>query len=284
MTTMMASPTTMSGTGYEAIGAKEFATIQKLMHDHAGIVLKETKQALVEARVNSRLRLLALSSYTEYVQYLEGAKGEDELVHLIDAITTNVTHFFREPDHIDYLQQEVAGWLEAGKRKFRFWSAGCSTGEEPYSLAMMLRQVQGIEGADVRILATDVSTRVLKKAMAGRYRLSKVEAVPEQYRRGAFSPDGGTHAVITDALKRNILFRRLNLNTTPYPIEGTFDAIFCRNVMIYFDRELRARIINEAHRLLNPNGLLVVGHAETLLGVDSKFGFLQPSVYRKVNA
>lgn len=206
------------------------------------------------------------------------------MVHLIDAITTNVTQFFREAEHIELLEDQVGRWLREGRRRFRFWSAGCSTGEEPYSLAMMLRGIDGIKGADVRILATDVSTRVLQKAMAGRYRISKAEAVPERHGRGSFVNGTESHVDIADPLKAMVMFRKLNLNTTPYPIKGTFDAIFCRNVMIYFDRELRARIVEEAHRLLEPGGYLVVGHAETLLGMDSQFEYVQPSVYRKVNA
>jgi chemotaxis protein methyltransferase CheR len=273
-----------SDVGAEGIGPAEFATIQRLMYDKVGIVLKDSKRALVEARVNRRLRMLGAYTYAEYVKFLGEDTDSGELVHLIDAITTNVTHFFRESDHFRFMEEEVAGLLAEGRRKLRFWSAGCSTGEEPYSLAMMLRRVPGIEHVDARILATDVSTRVLQKAIAGSYRHSKAEAVPERYRNGSFSGGDETHAEVSDALRRMVVFRRLNLNVTPYPISGTFDAVFCRNVMIYFDRGLRERIVREAHRLLAPGGCFVVGHAETLIGMDREFEFVQPSIYRKVSA
>jgi chemotaxis protein methyltransferase CheR len=273
-----------SDVGADGIGPAEFATIQRLMYDNVGIVLKASKRALVEARVNRRLRMLGVRSYKEYVKLLDDRSTSGELVHLIDAITTNVTHFFRESEHFTFMEEEVATWLAEGRRRIRFWSAGCSTGEEPYSLAMMLRRVRGIEQADARILATDVSTRVLQKALAGRYRHSKVEAVPEYYRNGSFAGGDETHTTVSEALKRLVVLRRMNLNITPYPITGVFDAVFCRNVMIYFDTGLRQRIVTEAHRLLAPGGYLVVGHAETLLGMDREFEFVQPSIYRKVNA
>jgi chemotaxis protein methyltransferase CheR len=284
MMTIAAQPReTTSFFDTEEIGLDEFGTIQGLMYDNVGIVLKESKRVLVEARVNRRLRQLKLRSYSDYVRLLNSADGPAELVHLIDAITTNVTHFFRESDHFDFLERQAAEWLDEGRRRFRFWSAGCSTGEEPYSLAMMLRRVRGMENADMRILATDVSTRVLQKAMAGTYRLSKVDVVPDRYRQNSFVPVSDTHASVSDALRRDVMYRRLNLNVTPYPIKGLFDAVLCRNVMIYFDRGLRERIVTEAHRLLALGGYLVVGHAETLIGMDCKFEFVQPSIYRKVN-
>ena len=267
------------------IGDVEFECIRRMMHDQVGIVLQENKKALVEARVNRRLRTLGIDGYARYLEYLDQDRTGQELVLLIDAISTNVTHFFREMEHFRFLERTAAAWLAAGRRRLRFWSAACSTGEEPYSMAMTLHRLQGAADVDMRILATDISTAVLLHAQQGNYAEQGVATIPGGYETGVFQRRvSGTETVyrVHDSLKSMILFRRLNLNRTPYPIKGSFDVIFCRNVMIYFDKELRARIVEQAHRLLNDDGYLIIGHAETLLGMDSRFAYVQPSVYRKV--
>ncbi len=278
MTTQTASPSLAT----RQIGTKEFETIRSMMYAQVGIVLQDNKRALVEARVNKRLRALGIDSYDGYLEYLGGPEGGAELIQLIDAISTNVTHFFRENEHFDFTAEVVGQWLAEGRRKLRFWSAACSTGEEPYSLAMTLRSVKGFAQADAKILATDISTRVLKMAAEGRYDSSVVAKIPAPMRKGAFRSLSDGREEVTVDLKRLMMFRRMNLNKTPYPIKGVFDIIFCRNVMIYFDRDLRARIVGEAHRLLQPGGYLIIGHAETLIGMESRFEFVMPSVYRKV--
>ncbi len=266
------------------IGDEEFSVIAAIMRRVAGIELHERKRALVEARINRRLRVLGLKSYREYLARLEADADGSELIQLIDAISTNVTSFFREPDHFYLLARETAGWLSAGRRRLRFWSAACSSGEEPYSLAMTLAEVPAARGADIRILATDISTRVLSLAVKGNYRESMLAAVPAAQRRAWFrsSGDGPDRLYrVSDELKRMIMFRRLNLNRTPYPIRGIFDAVLCRNVMIYFGQELRRRIVAEMSRLVRPGGYLLIGHAETLLGIEDGFEFVRPSVYRR---
>jgi len=265
------------------IGESEFKRIQALMYDHVGIVLQDNKRALVEARVNKRLRALGISSYPDYMDYLAKTGKGSELVHLTDAISTNVTDFFRESDHFEFAASRVEEWLAAGRTRLRFWSAACSSGEEPYSLAMTLRDIKTSSRADFGILATDISTRVLNIAARGRYEDQIAASVPtalaERYFR---SVEPGTVEVVPE-LKQLVMFRRMNLNRTPYPIQGIFDMIFCRNVMIYFDNSLRQRIVEEVHRLLQPDGYLIIGHAETLIGVDGRFRSVQPSVYRKVS-
>ncbi|MBA4378568.1 MAG: hypothetical protein C0395_07965 [Gemmatimonas sp.] len=169
-------------------------------------------------------------------------------------------------------------------RRLHFWSAGCATGEEPYSLAMVLGAALPA-GTDWRILATDISTLALQKAQRGNYTASQVEAVPLRYRRSAFSVRTGPQGEIMridDDLKHMILFRRLNLGRTPYPVRGVFDLVLCRNVMIYLDPQQRADAVAEFHRLLQPGGHLIVGEAENLLGVAGRFERRQPAVYRKV--
>ena len=252
------------------------------MYDHVGIVLQENKRALVEARVNKRLRALEIGSYGQYLDYLVNDTKGVEMVQLTDAISTNVTHFFRENEHFDFTTEVVNEWLAAGRTRLRFWSAACSTGEEPYSLAMTLKNVNAASTADIKILATDISTRVLKIAAQGRYEDEKIASIPSNVAKQSFKSVGDGMSEVVPDLKNDIMFRRMNLNKTPYPIKGVFNIIFCRNVMIYFDAHLRKRIVEQAHRLLQPDGYLIIGHAETLIGVDSKFKFVQPSVYRKV--
>jgi len=264
------------------IGEAEFRRIRDLMYDSVGIVLLDNKRALVEARVNKRLRALGVAGYADYLRHLEGPAGAEEMVHLTDAISTNVTRFFRENDHFEFAAAAAARWLAAGRMRLRFWSAACSSGEEPYSLAMSLADLEGVDGADVKILATDISTRVLKAAVAGRYEPDRLSDLPDGVRRRWFRPAEDGLLEVAPELKRDVIFRRLNLNRTPYPIRGVFDVIFCRNVMIYFDAALRRRIVEEAHRLLRPDGFLIIGHAETLIGMDKRFRFVQPSVYGKV--
>lgn len=268
----------------EKIGDVEFRQIQNMMRDHVGIVLRDNKKALVEARMNKRLRALNITSYNEYLKHLSVDESGQEFLLLIDAISTNVTDFFREADHFHFLSQQVEWWITEGRRKLRFWCAACSSGEEPYSMLMTMSSIREIEGIDIKILATDISTRVLELATRGNYAASLVEKIPVEMRNAHFQTvdRGGDHMYqVRDHLKKQILFKRLNLNKTPYPINSTFDMIFCRNVMIYFDKELRDRIIAEAYRLLNPGGFLVIGHAETLLGMERKFRFIKPSVYRR---
>lgn len=267
------------------IGDVEFERIRHLMREQVGIVLQENKKALVEARVNRRLRTLGMDSYAAYIEYVDNDRSGTELALLIDAISTNVTQFFREIEHFRFLERTVAQWLAAGRTRLRFWSAACSSGEEPYSMAMTLNRLEGAAAADLKILATDINTAMLRDAQRGNYSTASVESIPEGYDQGVFqrrTVEGETRFRVHDSLKQMILFRRMNLNRMPYPIRGRFDVIFIRNVMIYFDRELRGRIVEQAHGLLNDDGFLIVGHAETLIGMDSQFSFVQPSVYRKV--
>ena len=263
---------------------EQFETIRALMCDHVGIVLQESRRALVESRVVKRLRTLEIAEFGAYLDYLASDGSGRELALLIDAISTNVTEFFREKDHFDFISGEIARRLRVGERGFRFWSAGCSSGEEPYSLAMALRALPGGEAADIRILATDISTGMLRQAVQGSYLKETVATIPPELSRRYLlrsrAPEDDVYRV-NEVLKNMIVFRRLNLNKTPFAIRGAFDMILCRNVMIYFDHDLRTRIVSEAHRLLKPGGHLLVGHAETLIGIENRFDFVGPAIYRK---
>ena len=268
------------------MSAQDLAVFQKILYDKSGIVLTDNKRALVESRVTQRLRALGMSCYGQYLEFLGGDKKGDELIHLIDVISTNITNFFREEDHFQLLDKTVANWVAKGQKHLRVWSAACSTGEEPYTIAMTLYPHMTEHRLDLKILATDISTRVLAHAQAGSYSEDRLAKVPAKLRSRYFTPESGGQAgahAVSDQLKHMIMFRRLNFTVFPYPIKGVFDVIFCRNAMIYFDRDLRTRMVTEFARLLKPGGILMIGHSETLIGMEKKYRTIKPSVYQRLN-
>jgi chemotaxis protein methyltransferase CheR len=263
-----------------------FEAFQRLAYQQAGIALRDNKGALVAARVAKRVRDLGLSDAGEYLNYLEADRAGTEMVHFLDAITTNFTSFFRENDHFEFLKQEAAGWAASGLREVRVWCAAAATGEEPYTLAMVLSEALRNTGVEFRILATDISVGALTFAAAGRYPRSRLEQIPSALRVRYFEADTTTKGAelalkVVPDLRRRIVFKRLNLATPPFPLRGDLDAVFCRNVMIYFDTRVRQRLVQDIERLLRPGAALVVAHSETLGGVHSQLESVRSSVYRK---
>ncbi|HOX06989.1 MAG TPA: protein-glutamate O-methyltransferase CheR [Planctomycetota bacterium] len=264
--------------------AKVFEAFRDLIYERSGITLRDGKESLVQARVGKRMRALGLDDHRQYLELVTGDESGEEVVQLLDAISTNVTKFFREPEHFEFLARVVGEWLRAGQRRFRFWSAASSTGEEPYTMAMTLLETPGAAGTDMKLLATDISTRVLEKAQAGEYGIDKLGEVPGRMLDRWFTRmrDGeGNRYRVKDELRRMIVFRRMNLSTPPFPMQGPLDVIFCRNVMIYFDNDVRRRLLADMYRLLKPGGYLMVGHAESLTGMVSEFRTVVPSIYVK---
>lgn len=261
--------------------AETFQAFQQIAYQKAGIFLRPGKAALVQARLAKRLRELGLATEREYLERLRGDAG-DELVLFLDAISTNFTKFFREPDHFETLVQDVEALLSAGQKRFRFWCAGCSSGEEPYTAAMVLEPL--LRGRDWRLLATDISTRVLARAAEGVYADEELEPVPRELRSRYLEPvamtDGTQRFAMVQRLRERIVFHRLNLANRPYPMSGPLDAVFCRNVMIYFDRPMRAGLVGEVERVLRPGAHLFIGHSETLNGIETRLRSERPSVYR----
>lgn len=268
------------------MSARDLGVFQKILHEKSGIVLSDNKQALVESRVNQRLKLLGMESYSQYLDFLAKDSSGEELVHLIDVISTNITKFFREPDHFSFLEEKVSRWAEQGHTRQRFWSAACSTGEEPYTMAMTLHPLVSKYNLDLKILATDISTRVLAHAQQACYPEDRLATVPAALKNKYFRPVAGQPAgtfAVSQQLKQMMMFRRLNFTVMPYPIKGIFDVIFCRNAMIYFDRDLRSRMVQEFARLLKPDGILMIGHSETLIGMEQAYRTVKPSVYQRLN-
>lgn len=254
---------------------------RKLIHDSCGIALGETKDALLTARVARRMRQLGLESHAEYYKAVTADTSGAELRLLIDAVSTNVTSFFREPEHFQILRRHIDSLRVDGKHEIRLWSAACSTGEEPYSMAMVASDAAG-SATRVRILATDICTEALEVARRGRYPSERATQVPLAYgqRHLRTTPEGEWQ--VAQTIRPLVVFSPINLSCPPFPMRGPFDAIFCRNVMIYFDRETRQHLVGELERLLAPHGLLMLGHAESLAGIECSMKALAPAVYEKV--
>ncbi len=266
-----------------------FQQFSQLVYEQCGINLHEGKKALLQARLNKRLRLTGINSYEDYFKYITSPAHPGEFVNFLDSVSTNLTYFFRESQHFDFLEQIALPELIEKKRKdrnsrIRIWSAGCSTGEEPYSLAMcVLARLPETDKWDFRILATDISTRVLDVASGGVYSDEKIQKVPPALRQQSFNRisngNGKSEFEIAPHVKRIITFRRLNLKE-PYPFKGPFDFIFCRNVMIYFDKKTQEELVNKMASFLGPGGYLFVGHSESLTGLSHKLSYVRPAIYR----
>ncbi|MBL8956458.1 MAG: methyltransferase domain-containing protein [Myxococcaceae bacterium] len=249
----------------------------------AGITLHDGAATLVTARVAGRLRELELASEEQYLALLQSEDGAGEAVHFLDAISTGFTSFWREGDHFVDLAARARRALAAGQRRFRYWSAACSAGHEPYSMAVALEPVfRGLD-VDWKILATDLSTRRLQRAAAGVYARTEVAALPAAARAAYFEPAGEHPAFgrlyrVRETLKGHVVFRRLNLAQPPFPMRGPLDAVFCRNVMIYFGAPVRRALVAEVERLLAPGGALYVGQSEPLSHLGSGLQAERPTV------
>lgn len=265
---------------------EDFSFLRKLITAHTSIQVTEMKREMVYGRVSRRLRQLGLTSFSEYCKLLQD-KQANELGNLINAITTNLTSFFRENHHFEYLERAalpIISQTNVSQRRIRIWSAGCSTGEEAYSIAMAAQQAGClIPGWDLKILATDIDTNVLEKAKLGVYPLADIERLPVALRRRAFLKGQNGHAAqakVRDEIRNLVTFLPLNLIEV-WPMHGPFDAIFCRNVVIYFDRATQMSLFDRFAEILAPGGFLFIGHSETLFGISSRFELIGQTIYRK---
>jgi chemotaxis protein methyltransferase CheR len=267
----------------------EFDRLREMVYRHCGIHLKEGKQELVRARVARRLRTGAFPSLNAYLDFVVRDKTGREMTDLIDSISTNLTSFFRESGHFTFLREQFLPQLLERKRRagcntIRAWSAGCSTGEEPYSLAMLLHEtVIALGGWDVKILATDVSRRVLRIARGGLYPENKIGRVPEHMRAKYFrraQRESEEGFFVEPRIRQLIQFNYLNL-MEKWPFSGQMDFIFCRNVMIYFDQPTQERLIQRFYTHLQDGGVLMTGHSESLSGMNHNYQYIQPTVYGK---
>lgn len=264
----------------------DFREIRETIFRFSGIQLGEQKRELVYSRLTRRLREHNLSDFKSYLELLNGPKGSVELEHMVNALTTNLTSFFREVHHFDHLKDEalpsILGESGCQKQRVRIWSSACSTGEEPYSIAITLLE-SGIDchQSDIRILATDLNTDVLQKAAQGIYTSTAIKKSPRLC-RGHFEPTRDDHAQAGQKIKDLISFKQLNL-LDQWPMKGRFDVIFCRNVLIYFDTATKNRLIDRFVNILNPRGWLYLGHSESASGNHPGLELIGQTTYRKVS-
>ena len=263
----------------------DFDFLRKISNEHSGILVPDDKFDMFYSRLSKRLRLHGLSNFKEYCQYLKD-NPDKEFTEFINAVTTNLTSFFREKHHFEYVKDTIIPEVlkrNSAKKTIRVWSAGCSTGEEPYSIAMTL--LENIpSGWDVKILATDLDTNVLQTAATGIYTNDRVEGLPNKTIERWFKKGTGKNAVkvrVNPALQALIQFKQLNL-MQDWPMKNNFDFIFCRNVLIYFDRDTKEQLAQKYGRFLAIGSHLLIGHSESLNQLDTCFDLIGNTIYKKI--
>lgn len=265
-----------------SITDQEFSQFRTLLYEESGINLSEHKKTLLVSRLTKRLRSLEMQTFSEYYDYVvNGVNGGEEFVQMLDLLSTNKTDFFRESKHFDFLKNRIMPELEYLK-KIRIWSSACSSGEEPYSIAITLCESMGSTKWDCKILASDLSTRVLAHAANGVYEKERIKVLDKTRLHRYFLKGKNSDKVkVKKQLSEMIYFKRINLMNEKFPIKTPLDLIFCRNVMIYFDKETQERLVNNFYRYLKPNGYLFIGHSESLQWLDTSFVPVAPTIYQK---
>lgn len=276
----------------ESIEEPEFNYIRDLVYKNTGIVLAPHKKVMVQSRLNVRLRINGIPSFKDYVDALKNNKtfASAEILELINRITTNKTDFFRENHHFEFLRDKFfpafeQKALDTGLKKLRIWCAAASTGEEPYSIAITAQEYFGNKlGWDIKIVATDIDTNVLEIAKKGFYKADRLIPVPENLKKKYFDigeVGGIEHYSVKQVLKSMITYKKLNLLEFPYPVSEKMDLIFCRNVIIYFDKPTQKNIFAEFENVLKEDAYLIIGHSETMFGISDKYKFLGHTIYQK---
>lgn len=271
------------------LSQRDFLRFKTLIHEQCGINLHEGKKELVRARLSKRLRQTGHKNFSAYYNFLINDASGEELVLMLNAISTNLTSFFRESKHFDFLLQEVFPRFEnrlnsVRSEELHVWSAGCSTGEEPYSLAMCFNEYFGSDvQKGVKILATDISTQVLTSANAGVYPAARTANIPQHMLRKYFQKGYGKmsgYVRLKAGIRQMVEFQRLNL-MNPFPFKEKFDVIFCRNVMIYFDKNVQETLVNKYYGSMKTEGYFFIGHSESLMKLNHPFKYVKPTVYCK---
>ena len=271
------------------LSESDFRKISNMVYDHCGINLHAGKKELVRARLAKRLRLGNFKTFPEYMNHVLRDKTGKEFSILIDSLSTNLTSFFRESQHFEFLQSRFLPALldkkcQSSNFRIRAWSAGCSSGEEPYSIAIsLLEATQGRGRWDIKVLATDISASMLEIAKIGIYdaeRVKPVGSLQKQRYLSSHHKNGQKTFEVSDRLRDTVIFSYLNL-MNDWPIKGPIDFIFCRNVMIYFDKPTQSCLVNRFWDLLDSGGILFTGHSESLTGIEHKFKYVQPTIYMK---
>lgn len=265
---------------------KEFNQLSAYIKTNYGIYLKPEKQTLVTGRLQNVLLEKGFKNFTEYYDYLMADKTGEAVTAMLDKITTNHTYFMREEDHFLYLKNQVLPEITAAAREkdLRIWCAGCSSGEEAYTLAMILDEFFGKNKTawDTKVLATDISSKVLGMATQGVYSKKSVETLPKQWRMDYFKNYDNGNAAIVDKIKNEIIFRKFNLMEAKFPFKRKFHVIFCRNVMIYFDLKTKMELVNKFYDSMEDGGYLFIGHSESLNREETNYNYVLPAIYKKI--
>lgn len=276
---------TLDGGKMVSISEIEFIKFTDFVKKNFGLNLAE-KRSLVVSRLQNLLLQQDFKNFSEYYDYILSDSSGAAITTLIDKLTTNHTYFMREVEHFYFFRDQILPYLisTAKEKDLRVWSAGCSTGEEPYTLAMIVDSYFGGDkrGWDTKILATDISTRTLKKAMGGIYYNEDLAALPQAWRKIYFTKYNAESSMVSDKLKKEVIFRKLNLVGPEFPFRQKFQVIFCRNVMIYFDSETRHRLVDRFYDFTEPGGYLFIGHSESLNRAEIRYKYIAPSIYRKI--
>jgi chemotaxis protein methyltransferase CheR len=268
------------------ITKKEFGQLTAFIKENYGIHLKAEKEALVIGRLQTVLIQNGFESFSQYYDYLIADKTGTAVSTLLDKITTNHTYFMREAEHFTYFQNEVLPYLEKAvtDNDLRIWCAGCSSGEEPYTLAMILDEYfeRSQQFWDKKVLATDISSKVLEEATKGIYSTNEMSTLPAKWKIKYVNKVDSEHSTFCDKIKNEVIFRKFNLMESIFPFKKKFHVIFCRNVMIYFDDATRNNLVSKYYDLLEPGGYLFIGHSEALNRETTSFKYVIPAVYRKI--
>lgn len=268
-----------------SINDRDFVKLTQFMKDNYGINLTR-KRTLIEGRLSNIILEKGFKSFTEYLDYVFNDKTGDEMVVLINRLTTNHTYFMREAKHFDFMRDTVLPYLSESVKDhdLRIWSAGCSTGEEPYTLEMILHDFFDLDSIpwDTQILATDISNRALNIARRGIYSEEAIKDVPAVWKLNYFEKVDEKNYRVCEKIRKDVIFREFNLMTKEFPFKKKFHVIFCRNVMIYFDQPTKEELINRFFEFTEPGGYLFIGHSESVNREASKYKYVMPAVYRKV--
>lgn len=266
---------------------KDFAKLSNFIYHQYGIKMPEAKRIMLQSRLQKRLRALQIPSFGQYVDYVFSPQGSDEIIHMMDVVSTNKTDFFRENQHFEFLLDTVLPEIyETNHQNYvKIWSAGCSSGEEPYTMAMVLSEYQQkVRGFDFQIMGSDLSTIVLEKAVQAIYAEDRVDVIPYDIKKKYLlrSKDRTKPTVrIVPELRRKAMFKRINFMDEVYDAPMDFDIVFCRNVLIYFDRPTQERVINKLCRHLKPGGFFFLGHSESVTGINVPLKQIKPTVFRR---
>lgn len=265
---------------------KEFVQIRDYIKKNFGISLGDEKKSLIYSRLRSTLIDLGLDDFTQYYQYLVNEKSGEAVVKFIDKVTTNHTFFMREVDHFDFFRDQVLPEIHntyKPQKDLRLWCAGCSSGEESYTLQMLVQDYfkKHDSGWNTQMLATDISTTVLDKAVAGVYPADSVNSLPKPWTTTYFKKLDASNYIVTDEVKKEIIYRKFNLMTDRFPFKKKFQVIFCRNVMIYFDNKTRDELVEKFYDATEPGGYLFIGHSESLNNTNTRYKYVKPAVYIK---